>query len=380
MKRLLKFFSKLLVVVAISLLGIMMIRAAGLDILPNKIFYPLLAGVGILSLVALLLNFRRRTNTIVRIVLTLSAVVIMVASVVGINKINDLADFLDSGSFGVLTPEGENEVEVNTGVNVMQEPFTIYISGVDTRADELKERALSDVNIVLTVNPQTHRVLMTFIPRDYYVFLHGIETNLRDKLTHAGTVGGVALSKATIEDVLGIKIDHYIKVNFSFVRQLVDAVGGITLVSDTDFTAWTDKSCHFAMGENRVDGRCALAFARERMSYDSGDNHRGENQEQVIAKLVEAISQSDLLAKYSEVLQALEGTFETSLPRAAITGLVKAQLDGMPIWTAEAVNLRGTGSMQATYSYPGQALYVAIPDETSIAEAKMKIEETLQTK
>ena len=377
--RLFKRLSQLWVTIAVGLMGVLVWRLNKLDILPGKYFWLLVAGVGVVAIVMLFVNFWQKTKMKLRFLLTLVATALFVVGLLGISKINTMDDFLDQ-NFGVVEPEDGTAVEVNIDINVTVEPFTIYVSGVDTRAEDLRERALSDVNIVLTVNPQTHQVAMTFIPRDYYVYLHGVGTDLRDKLTHAGTVGGVALSKATVEDVLGVKIDHYIKVNFSFVRKLVDMVGGITLVSDTDFTAWTDKSCHFTVGKNTVDGKCALAFARERMSYQSGDNHRGENQEQVIARLVEKLSQSDLLKHYDELLAALDGTFETSLSRGDITNLVKMQLADNPAWTAEAVNLRGSGSMQSTYSYPGQALYVSFPDEASVATAKAKIEAVLEAK
>ena len=170
--------------------------------------------------------------------------------------------------------------ETDANIDVTKEPFVVYLSGIDTRSNSLPSRSLSDVNIILAVNPNTKNILMVHIPRDYYVQLHGTTGN-KDKLTHAGTIGGIEMSMGTIEDLLEIDIPYYIRVNFNAVVNLVDAIGGININSDVNysFTCWTDRSCTFNPGLNYVGGKCALAFARERHAYETGDRHRGENQE-----------------------------------------------------------------------------------------------------
>ena len=279
-------------------------------------------------------------------------------------------------TFDVVT-----DAEDTSGIDVTKTPFAIYLSGIDTRSGTLPSRSLSDVNIIAVINPLEHKVLLVAIPRDYYVHLHGTsESDLPDKLTHAGSTGGVALSKATLEDLLDLKIDFYARVNFNFVENLVNAIGGITINSDVDYTfkCWTDKSCVFHPGANPVDGRCALAFARERKAYSSGDRHRGENQEQVISLILEKItSSSTLLANYSEILAALEGTFETSFNMDDVTKFFKNQLENMEPWTIENQNLDGKTGGAFTYSYPAQKLSVMFPDEKSIEAAKKKINEIL---
>ena len=150
----------------------------------------------------------------------------------------------------------------------------------------------SDVNIVIAVNPKTAQILLLTIPRDYQIHVPGTSGGLNDKMTHTGSLGGVQLSKATAEELLNIKIDDYIRVNFGFVVGLVDAIGGITIDSDwnTPITCWTNRACIIQPGKNEVDGACALAFSRERMAYDTGDTHRAANQQQVIGKIFEKIS------------------------------------------------------------------------------------------
>jgi len=200
-------------------------------------------------------------------------------------------------------------------------------------------------------------------------------------MTHTGSLGGVQLSKATAEDLLGVKFNDYIRVNFAFVVGLVDAIGGITIYSDwnTPITCWTNKSCVIQPGNNEVDGECALAFARERMAYDTGDTHRAANQQQVIEKIFGKIkSSSTLINNYSAILNALDGTFDTSLTSSDIQSFVRLQLDKTPSWKVRSYTLATSGHDELyTYSYPTEPLYVAYQDPSSVAKAKEMINEVL---
>ncbi len=269
----------------------------------------------------------------------------------------------------------------NTGLNVTKDPFVVYLSGIDTRSSYLPSRSLSDVNMVLAINPKTKHILMIHIPRDYYVQIHGT-TGLKDKLTHAGTIGGVELSMSTIEDLLEIDLPYYVRVNFNAVVNLVDAIGGININSDVDysFRCWTDHGCTFHPGLNSVGGRCALAFARERYAYSTGDRHRGENQEQVLQLVINKItSSSTLISNYNEILNALSGTFQTNLTMEEITSLVKMQINDMSGWKMESVNVDGTGAYKPTHSYPNQNLYVMDPKMETVEKAINKLNEVLET-
>jgi LCP family protein required for cell wall assembly len=274
------------------------------------------------------------------------------------------------------------EKKVEDLPNVLKEPFVVYLSGIDTRGGGMPERGLSDVNMIMVINPKTHKVLMVNIPRDYYVQLYGT-TGLKDKLTHAGMNGGVSLSIATIESILDIKVDYYLRVNFNAVVNLVDAIGGLTINSDVNyaFTCWTDHDCIIYPGDNQVGGKCALAFARERHAYETGDRHRGENQQQVIRLIMDKVGSSkELLNNYSSILNALDGTFETNFSSDNVKDLVRHQIDKMPRWEVITSNLDGSGAMKPTYSYPNQDLSVMIPDQTTIDTAKAKIKEVLNEK
>ena len=278
---------------------------------------------------------------------------------------------------------GELKVKVDKthkGVSSLTDQSSvIYLSGIDTRSGAMLDRSLSDVNIVITMNPKTKEILMSTIPRDYYVQLHGT-SGLPDKLTHAGALGGVQLSMDTIGDLLDINFDRYIRVNFNFVVNLVDAIGGITVYSDVDYdvTAHTDSSCVFHPGNNDVNGKCALAFARERYAYSDGDRHRGRNQEQVIEKIFNKISSSStLIGRYSDILNSLNGSFDTNVTTSDITSLANMQLDDMAKWTINTYNLDGNSGPAYTYSYPSQQLSVMFPNLETVDTAKQKIHQVL---
>ena len=270
---------------------------------------------------------------------------------------------------------------VNTATNiaVTEDPFVVYLSGIDTRSGKLPAKSLSDVNILLVVNPVDRELLMVNTPRDYYVNLHGIKGN-KDKLTHAGLIGGVKLSTSTLEDLYEIKIPYYVRVNFNAVINLVDAVGGITINNDQNknIKCWTDHSCIIKPGDNKVNGKCALAFARERHAYKEGDRHRGENQEQVISKIIEKVTSSKtLINNYSNILESLNGTFETNITTEEIMSLVKMQINDMRGWTISTYNVTGSDLYAKTYSYPNRDLYVMNPNMEKVNIAKQKLNDAL---
>lgn len=268
-----------------------------------------------------------------------------------------------------------------SGLDISEDPFVILISGIDTRSDSLPSRSLSDANILLAVNPNTHDILILSIPRDYYLTIPGTG-GAKDKLTHTGVIGGIDTTKATIEEEFGIKINYYVRVNFNFVVNLVDAVGGIDIYNDQSygFSCWNDRSCYYEPGTTYgVSGRCALAFVRERYAYSEGDRHRAENQRQVLENLFHKITSSKtLISSYSDVLNSLNGTFETDLSNEDISKLVKMQINEMPNWTIYQYSVDGSGTSAYTYSYPNQELYVMIPDESTVTEAKQRLIKILE--
>ncbi|MBP3635026.1 MAG: LCP family protein [Bacilli bacterium] len=260
-------------------------------------------------------------------------------------------------------------------VDVVNKPFILYISGSDSR-ESLYENSRSDVNILAIINPKKHKLLLLSIPRDTYVQLHNT-VGTKDKLTHAGLYG-VEMSKNTIEDFLNIDINYYAKVSFKTLINVVDVIGGIDLYSEKSFTAWTDKSCRFKTGINTVNGKCALAFSRERYTYSTGDIHRGQNQQQVLTKIIQKLSDTSNLSKYDQILSSVNGSFETDMTYDEITNLVKYQLNEFSSFKVESIGIIGNGKLLPTYSLGTKPLYVMIPDDNSILLAQAKIKEYMK--
>lgn len=262
----------------------------------------------------------------------------------------------------------ESKIE-EKDIKVNQDTFSILISGIDTHGS-INKVSRSDVNIVVTINPNTNEILLTSIPRDYYVQLHNTN-GLKDKLTHAG-VYGIDMSVNTVSDLLNTNIDYYLRVNFDTLIKVVDEIGGIDVYSDTTFTAYNKDK--FVEGINHLNGRQALSYSRERKQFKEGDRKRGEHQEQVITAIIEKVSSSKvLLSNYTGILASLENSFQTSIPTKTIKEFVKNQLDEMPKWNVTSISLDGTGSKNYTYSMPGRLLYVMIPDQTTVDYASNAI-------
>ena len=261
-----------------------------------------------------------------------------------------------------------NNVSINT-----EDSFIIYISGIDNNGT-ISTIGRSDVNIVVTVNPKTKQILLTSIPRDYYVQLHGT-TGIRDKLTHAG-IYGIDMSVNTIEDILGIDINYYAKVNFNTVTDLINMVGGVDIYSQIAL-----RHCGVNAGNNHLDGKKALCFARERKAYVGGDRQRGVNQEIVIEALINKISTSkDLLLKYNDVLNIVNKNLNTNIGSDFIKQMVGFQLDKMPTWNVRFLNLDGYGRSEYTYSGGNMVLYVMEPNYDTVNNAKRAINDVLNDK
>lgn len=262
-----------------------------------------------------------------------------------------------------ITQEEEKDVD---------QPFNIYISGIDVAGD-ITTNSRSDVNIIMTVNPKTHKILLTTTPRDYYVTIPEISGGQRDKLTHAG-IYGVDRSMATLENIYGIDISYYARVNFTSLVRIVDALGGIDVYSEYAFEG---RGYQFQEGMNHMDGEAALAFSRERYSFESGDNQRGKNQEAVLTAILQKAMSPALLANASELITSVSDCVETNMTRTEMAKFINRQLSDGASWEIESVAATGTGDSQVCYSSGSQLLYVMWPDETSVAEISGKMQKVL---
>lgn len=251
--------------------------------------------------------------------------------------------------------------------------FNIYLSGIDTYG-QLTNVSRSDVNLVVTVNPTKHKILITTIPRDSYLPIAGGGNMQNDKLTHAG-IYGIDSSIGTLENLLDTNINYYARVNFSTLVDIVDILGGINIYNDQAFT--TDEGT-FPQGELHLDGEQTLRFSRERYSLSSGDLDRGRNHMKVLEAMIHKATSPAILTNYTDVLTVLLNSAQTNVPKAKIIELINGQLSTNARWNIESQDISGHGEMGLpSYAMPGYDLYMFVVDESSVNHAKQEIQNTL---
>lgn len=261
---------------------------------------------------------------------------------------------------------------------VSGDSFNIYISGIDAYGP-ISTVSRSDVNIIMTVNRATHKILLTTTPRDSYVAIADGGQNQYDKLTHAG-IYGVNASVHTLENLYGIDISNYVRLNFISFLQLIDLVGGIDVYNNQEFTS-LHGNYNFPVGQVHLNSDQALGFVRERYSLTGGDNDRGKNQEKVIAALIKKMSTPENLKNYQAILSGLEGSIQTDLSLETIMSLVNTQLESGTQFTVESQALTGTGrSDLSSYAMPGSQLYMMEINQDSLEQSKAAIQSVLVEK
>ena len=285
-----------------------------------------------------------------------------------------IADFKDKVR-EIYTFTLEDKIEtIAKEAKVTDEPFVIYISGIDTYG-KISSVSRSDVNMIAVINPKTKQVLLINTPRDYYVKLHST-SGYRDKLTHAG-IYGIDMSVKTLEDLYSTDINYYVRVNFSSLIKIIDAIGGVDVYSKYAFTSRIG-GYHFVKGTNHLTGKKALGFARERYSFSEGDRMRGQNQQAVIEAMIKKVTSSTtILTKFDKLLDSLKGSFQTNMDTSKILDLVRMQISDGASWNVTSISVDGLGSSERTYSMGKTLLYVMIPYSGSVNKASSMIKQVL---
>lgn len=273
--------------------------------------------------------------------------------------------------YRIKIPVSQESSEVK---DVTRDSFNMLVSGVDTRIG-ITDIARSDVNMIVTVNPKTHEVLLTSMPRDSYVPLH--MNGEMDKLTHTG-VYGIDETVHTIEDWLKIDIDYYARVDFDMAVNLIDAVGGIDVYNNIDFYS-SVKGWHYKKGWHHMQGRYALWFLRERKTFKDEDEQRIRNQQKVMKALIKKVtSKKTIVANYTDILKAIEGDMQTSMSREEISRLAKMQLNFMPEWKIKRQWVDGVDAYRGTWSMGmDRELFVSLPKEKSVEKVTKTINEVM---
>lgn len=346
---------KLLVLVQGALTAAVMLLVFWLDMLPLK-YVAAIGGVLVILWMITLMTQSFRTGRGVGKVYALLMISVLSLGIGYLWKTNSMLGKLTDGEIFDFIAE----------LDVDEEPFTIYVSGNDSYGEVTVEDGRSDVNILLTVNPNTRQILMTTTPRDYYVELPFGE-GCWDKLTHAGNYG-IDCSMKTLEALYDVEIDYYLRVNFSGFESIVNALGGVDVYSDYAFTS-LHGGYYFEQGYNSVDGAAALAFVRERYAFEDGDVQRGKNQMAMIRAIMDKAMSPALVTGYLGLMDSVSDSFVTNMPKGSISDLVKMQLSEGGSWNIVSNSVNGYVSEAYTYSDDSQLLSVMLQDEASVQQA-----------
>ena len=299
-------------------------------------------------------------------------------------KIDSIREVFQHSVEVEVQPEDDSKEDEEQNYTSLKDSFAVYISGIDARGGKVSIKGRSDVNIVAVVNPKTRQVLLVNTPRDYYVPISSPQTYLdgkSDKLTHAG-LGGPDYSRQTLSNLYGIDISYYFKVNFSGFVDIVDALDGITVYSEYDFRYTDDDGTvyYYQKGDNELGGKAALGFSRNRYSFASGDNQRGKNQMAVIKAVINKALSPKLLTNYTQILDAVSGSMEMTVPMDVIGDLVSRQLSDGGEWNVVSYSVTGSGGYGKSPAAGGAEAYMMYPNEESVEQAKALIQDVIDGK
>ena len=269
--------------------------------------------------------------------------------------------------------------KVETPKDVKGDSFNVYISGIDTYGP-ISSVSRSDVNIIMTVNRETKKILLTTTPRDSYVPIADGGNNQKDKLTHAG-IYGVDASIHTLENLYGIDLNYYARLNFTSFLKLIDLLGGVDVYNDQEFDAHTNNGKHYSVGTLHLDSKDALGFVRERYSLADGDRDRGRNQQKVIVAILQKLTSTEALKNYDGIIKGLQDSIQTNMPLETMMNLVNTQLESGGTYKINSQDLKGTGRMDLpSYAMPESNLYMMEISDSSLESVKTAINDVMEGK
>ena len=260
--------------------------------------------------------------------------------------------------------------------------FQVLFSGIDnTGGNEgaLVPQSNSDANVIITVNTDTKQILLVHIPRDFFVTFSGF--GQKDKLCNSGMYG-IDTVRNTVSDFIGMQIPYYIRMSFLSFIDYINKMGGIDVDSDFNFSAGAayDNSTSFYQyteGENHLNGTQALAFARERKSFSTGDFQRGRDQMKLITAGIKAFTTGSLLNDFQSFLDATTVSYETNVPMSYIVSMLQAQQANPVDWNIVYYNMVGFDSTADTFTHGLTNQYVMEPDMETVEAAKTLMQKVL---
>ena len=357
-----KWLSRIYVLALVAFAGMMTL----MNVLPFGMLIAFYIALGLLSLIIIMQLRGKNVKKWVRGLASVTAILLICGFGVGTAYAMGTLSFLDFTSVN-------NDKKVAA---ITKEPFNVCITGMDV-SGSIDEEGRSDVNMIVTVNPKTEQILMTSIPRDYQIYMPDKDMAM-DKLTHTGFYS-IDTTIGAEENLLDIKVNYYVKVNFTTVEKFIDAVGGVDVYSEYEFVPVKKDDWTVQKGWNHMDGEQALAFARERKAFIDGDNQRIKNQQAVLeAVFKKATSSRTMLLSYNKILSSLRDYFRMSFSSSELRSLMKLQLAKNPQWKIYKNTIIGGNGSMPTYSTGGAYAYVMTQDPVSIENAKTLINAVLQ--
>lgn len=357
-----RWLSRIYVVALVAFAGIMTV----MNVLPFEMLIAFYVVLGLLSLIIVLQLRRENVKKGIRALASMTAILLIAGFGVGTAYAMGTLSFLDFTSV----------TNAKRVAAITKQPFNVCITGIDVDG-KIDEQGRSDVNMIVTVNPQTEQILMTSIPRDYQIYMPD-KDNAMDKLTHTGFYS-VDTTIGAEENLLDTSINYYVKVNFTTVKKFIDAIDGVDVYSEYEFTPVKKKDWTVQEGWNHMNGKEALAFARERKAFIDGDNQRIKNQQAVFEAIIKkATSSRTMLLSYNKILSNLRDYFQMSFSSAELRSLLKLQLAKNPQWKIYKNTIVGGNGSMPTYTTGNAYAYVMTQDESSIENARTLINAVLE--
>lgn len=359
-----RWLSRIYVLALLAFCGLLVF----MNVLPTQLLIAIFVILGLLSLIIVMQLRGRNVKKSIRALGAVTAVLLIAGFGVGSAFAMGTLSFLDVTSTSV-----DNAKKV---AMITRQPFNVCITGIDVNGT-IDEQGRSDVNMIVTVNPQTEQILMTSIPRDYQIYMPDKDMAM-DKLTHTGFYS-VDTTIGAEENLLDTSINYYVKVNFTTVKKFIDAIGGVDVYSEYEFTPVKMKDWTVQEGWNHMNGKQALAFARERKAFIDGDNQRIKNQQAVFEAIIKkATSSKTMVLSYNKILSNLRDYFQMSFSSAELRSLIKLQIGKNPDWKIYKNTIVGGNGSMPTYSTGNAYAYVMTQDEDSIENARTLIKAVLE--
>ena len=295
-------------------------------------------------------------------------------------SINKISLFRDNTkviyTFKIKT-DNSNHVK---NIDIEKGSFAIFVSGQDSFATTVSDASRSDVNMLMVVNINTKQILLLSIPRDYFITIKG--KNAYDKLTHI-SIYGTKTAADSLGELLDVEVDYFVKFNFTTFIRAIEYMLPLDVYSDYDFTTGVydrkiGNSYTFKKGYNHItSGEMALQFVRARKNFAEGDRQRGINQTRMVRAVINKVTTPQVLLKYNDILNSLDGTFLTNISDDSIMEIIRYIINNNGKFDINSYSLSGGDASRTCYSSGSQPLYVMIPNTTSIDEAKIYINNIL---